>query len=223
MRGIHQITWKGKPTMRHLQRLITTSVIVATLQCSTAMGQAISSSLSKNSSIPPEIQAPAGNAVYLKGHAIGTQNYICQASGSEFSWKFIGPQATLFISLQWNNFEIVQQLTTHFLSPNPSESGIARATWQNSVDTSAVWAKSIASSTDSKYVAPGAIPWLLLQATGTRLGPSGGSTMTQTTFIQRLNTSGGMMPTNGCNEAGQIGNVAFVPYSADYYFYRAGN
>src|SRR5262249_37502037 len=154
--------------------------------------------------VPPEIQVPAGNTAYLKGHAIGTQNYICLDSPSGFSWKFIGPQATLFVTLQFGSGQLVQQLTTHFLSPNPLENGVARATWQSSVDTSAVWAKAMASSTDPQYVAPGAIPWLLLQVVGTRLGPSGGSLLAQTTYIQRLSTTGGVAPTTGCSDATQI-------------------
>ncbi len=27
--------------------------------------------------VPPEIQVPAGNAVFLEGHGVGAQNYIC--------------------------------------------------------------------------------------------------------------------------------------------------
>jgi uncharacterized protein DUF3455 len=214
---------KGKFMIRQLQRLITASAIVVALQTTIAMGQPISRSLVQVPPTPAEIQVPSGNTAFLKGHAMGTQNYICQVSESGFFWKFIGPQATLFVTLQWGGTEILQQITTHFLSPNPVESGVARATWQSSIDTSAAWAKAIASSTDARYVAPGAIPWLLLQVVGTRLGPSGGSLLTPTTYIQRLNTSGGVMPATGCSDASQVGSTVFVPYSADYYFYTAGN
>jgi hypothetical protein len=27
--------------------------------------------------VPPEIQVPPGNAVFLEGHGVGAQNYIC--------------------------------------------------------------------------------------------------------------------------------------------------
>jgi hypothetical protein len=107
---------------------------------------------------------------------------------------------------------------THYLSPNPVEGGIARATWQSSLDTSAVWAKKIAESSDPAYVAPGAIPWLLLEVSGTQRGPAGGMMLTGTTYLQRVNTSGGAMPMTACTEAGSI---AFVPYTTDYIFYRA--
>jgi Protein of unknown function (DUF3455) len=167
--------------------------------------------------LPPDLQpVPSGNKVFLKGHAIGTQNYICLPSDSGFAWTFFGPQATLF-----NDDD--KQLITHFLSPNPDESGMARATWQHSRDTSTVWAMMIASSSDPKFVEPGAIPWLLLQVVGAEPGPTGGDRLTKTTFIQRLNTSGGIIPAPSprCDEPADIGKTEFVGYEADYFFYKA--
>ena len=41
-----------------------------------------------------------------------------------------------------------------------------QATWQDSGDTSAVWAKRRDGSMDAAYVAPDAIEWLLLDVTG---------------------------------------------------------
>jgi hypothetical protein len=153
----------------------------------------------------------------LKGSAAGTQNYVCLPSTGGLAWKFQGPQATLFVSFRWINGELRQQITTHFLSPNPAEAGLARATWQSSLDTSSVWAKKIAESSDPAFVAPGAIPWFLLEKVGVANGPAGGSFLAQTTYIQRLNTTGGAAPTSACTEAGA---VEFVPYTADYIFYR---
>lgn len=206
-----------------LKRVITLSLIVIAASVPAIMGGPVSSSLIKTPPVPSELQVPAGNIAYLKGHAVGTQNYICQVSESGASWKFIGPQATLFVTLEWNDFQIAQQITTHFLSPNPIENGLARPTWQSSLDTSAVWAKAIASSTDANYVSPGAIPWLLLQTAGVRQGPTGGIILSQTTFIQRLSTWGGAMPATGCSTSADAGTTVFVPYTADYYFYKAGN
>jgi hypothetical protein len=172
--------------------------------------------------VPTAIQVQAGNIPFLKGHAVGTQDYVCLPSGSGFAWTFFGPQATLFLTLRIFQTEIQQQITTHFLSPNPDESGTARATWQSSFDTSAVWARAIATSTDPDFIAPGAIPWLLLQVVGSELGPTGGAFLTQTTFIHRLNTSGGVAPSTGCSNSMNVGATALVPYTADYYFYKAG-
>ena len=49
-----------------------------------------------------------------------------------------------------------------------------RATWQDSRDTSAVWAKAIQTSSDPNFVKPGAIPWLLLEVVGLEHGPTWG-------------------------------------------------
>jgi hypothetical protein len=45
--------------------------------------------------------------------------------------------------------------------------------------------------------------------------------LTATTFIQRLNTTGGAIPATGCAVSGNIGAREFVPYTADYFFYKA--
>jgi hypothetical protein len=164
--------------------------------------------------VPPNLQVPAGNKAFREGHAVGTQNYICLPSDSSVAWTFFGPQATLF-----NDKD--RQIITHFLSPNPDESGMARATWQHSRDTSTVWAMAIASSSDPNFVESGAIPWLLLQVVGAEPGPTGGDKLTRTTFIQRLNTSGGIAPSTGCAQSTDVGKKAFVPYTADYFFYKA--
>ena len=168
--------------------------------------------------VPMEIQVPAGNTAFLKASATGTQNYVCLPSDSGLAWKFQGPQATLFVTLRWLNSDIRQQIGTHFLSPNPMEdTSPARATWQGS-DTSVVWAKKTKESSDPAFVAPGAIPWFLLETVGTQRGPTGGGMLVHTTFIQRVNTTGGSTPTGACITPGAI---AFVPYTADYIFYRA--
>jgi hypothetical protein len=174
--------------------------------------------------VAPNLEVPAGNQAFLEGHAVGTQNYIClpcpnpatsmcpDASG--FAWILFTPQATLF-----NGFE--RQIITHFLSPNPDENGTARATWQHSRDTSTVWAMAVASSSDPDFVASEAIPWLLLQIVGAEPGPRGGARLTRTTFIQRLHTAGGIAPSSGCAQSSDVGQRTFVPYTADYVFYKA--
>jgi hypothetical protein len=42
----------------------------------------------------------------------------------------------------------------------------------------------------------------------------------RTTYIQRVNTKGGLAPTA---PGTSIGAIAEVPYTAEYYFYRARN
>ena len=164
--------------------------------------------------VPTNIQVPAGNKLFLVGRAIGTQNYVCLPSGDGFKFVLFTPQATLFSDSK--------QVTTHYFSPNPDEGGTIRATWQHSRDTSTVWGevKLGNSSDDPAYVAPGAIPWLLVTAVGAQAGPDGGDMLMGTTFIQRLNTSGGVAPSTGCSSSADIGKREFVPYTTDYFFYK---
>ena len=165
--------------------------------------------------VPDTLRVPMGNKAFRVGHAVGTQSYICQPSGATFAWTFVKPQATL----SDDNHE---QIVTHFLSTNQFETpAAARPTWQDSVDTSRVWGKAIANSSDPNFVAGGAIPWLLLQVVGSQPGPTGGTALTATTFLQRLTTSGGVAPSTGCAQSTDVGNTALVPYTADYFFYKA--
>jgi hypothetical protein len=163
--------------------------------------------------IPPTLVVPAGNKLFLEGHAFGTQNYMCLPSASApagVAWFNVGPQATLFA-------DNGRQIITHFLSPNPDEGGLARATWQHSRETSAVWAVPDA---DPVFVETGAIPWLRLHFVGRVEGPTGGDTLAQTTYIQRINTAGGLAPTTGCTGVTDVGKRFFSPYEADYLFYK---
>ena len=165
--------------------------------------------------VPREIQVPAGNEAFLEGHAVGTQNYICLPSDSGFKFVLFTPEATLFDDLD-------KQVITHFFSPNPFEQDTIRATWQHSKDTSTVWGGKAIPSSDPKFVAKDAIPWLLLPMAGTAVGPTGGDTLTATTFIQRLNTSGGVAPSEQCSSVNDLGREVFTPYTADYFFYTDG-
>jgi hypothetical protein len=163
--------------------------------------------------VPDTIAVPAGSKAFLIGHAVGTQNYICLPDGAGAKWVLFGPQATVFD-------DNGKQIMTHFLSPNPAESGTPRATWQHSDRTSAVWAMKVAESDDPRYVEPGAIKWFLLQVKGAEEGSRPDDRLMQTTVVQRVNTSGGVAPASECAVAGDVGKTKFVPYSADYVFYK---
>src|ERR1044072_8212364 len=163
--------------------------------------------------VPEAIAAPAGSKAFLIGHAVGTQNYICLPDGAVAKWVLFGPQATVFD-------DDGKQIMTHYLSPNPAENSTPRATWQHSDRTSAVWAVKVAESDDSRYVEPGAIKWFLLQAKGAEEGSHPHDRLTKTTVIQRVNTSGGVAPANECAVTGDLGKTKFVPYTADYVFYK---
>jgi hypothetical protein len=91
---------------------------------------------------------------------------------------------------------------THFAGP----------TWQ-ARDGSAVVAARFAGVPGSE----GAIEWLLLETRSTTPGPDG-DRLTRTSYIQRVNTKGGVAPDSGC-DATTVGAPASVPYTADYVFY----
>ena len=47
----------------------------------------------------------------------------------------------------------------------------------------------------------------------------GNGSMTGVTYIQRINTKGGVAPSDACN-ASMAGTKKMVPYQADYVFYK---
>lgn len=109
----------------------------------------------------------------------------------------------------------------HF-SPNLVEGGTIRATWQSTRDSSVFWGKWVNSATfqtDPDFVAQDAIAWLLLSQAGVLEGVGGGNTLSVASFVQRVNTVGGLAPSIGCNSPADIGHTAFVPYEADYVFF----
>jgi hypothetical protein len=83
------------------------------------------------------------------------------------------------------------------------------------------WQANDGSKVAGKLVAPApsdgtAIPWLLLSAASTTPG-----TFADTTFIQRVNTTGGLAPAAATCNASTSGTQREVPYTADYHFWRA--
>lgn len=117
--------------------------------------------------LPPKV-------AFLVGHATGTQNYVCLPSPTlgRVAWTLFTPQATLFD-------DEGEQLTTHFSGPNPSEGGVVRAAWEHSGDTSTVWGRVVASSTDAGFVKAGAIPWLKVEVVGAQAGSTGAESISE--------------------------------------------
>lgn len=163
--------------------------------------------------VPGNLEVPEG-APYLIAAAEGTQNYTCLLTQGGFAWTFFGPQATLFGPSGAQKIQVL----THFLGVNPEDSAL-RPTWQHSADTSAIWGAVAASSSDPAYVQPASIPWLLLRVVGRQAGTTGDA-LGGTTYIQRVNTVGGVAPAAGCKSAQDIGKKALVPYTTDYVFFR---
>jgi len=148
--------------------------------------------------VPTEIQVGDGNKVFLVGHAIGVQIYSCNATPSGFKWGPVAPRADLYDDRG-------KLIATHLGGP----------TWQ-ATDGSRVMGQRV----DGVTVDPSAIPWLLLSAASTSAGPDG-ARFVDTTFIQRVATTGGLIPPAADCHAEAAGTVEDVPYTADYYFWKA--
>lgn len=168
---------------------------------------------------PGQLAPPEGSELVFVGHATGSQNYVCQPKGDGFAFNLFTPEATLFN-------DDGKQLIHHFNSPNPFEPntnprvvavGTVHPTWQSSKDSSTVWAK--LHDNGLVMMDESAIPWLLLDVVKGIDGPDGGDTLTDIKFIQRLSTTGGVAPADECTSLADVGKQAFIPYTADYFFY----
>jgi Protein of unknown function (DUF3455) len=147
--------------------------------------------------VPSEIVVPEGNKVFLVGHAVGVQIYSCNATPSGFAWSSATPRANLYNDQG-------KLIITHFAGP----------TWQ-AMDGSRVVGRAEASVTVDRT----AIPWVRLAAASTAAGPEG-DRLVATTYIQRIETTGGLTPPAAECNAATAGTVAEVPYTADYYFWK---
>jgi hypothetical protein len=86
-----------------------------------------------------------------------------------------------------------------------------------------VWQLKDGSSVEAARTAIGSggtgnIAWLLLQGVVTTAGPDG-DRLTGATWVQRLNTSGGVAPSGTCTP----GDSVAAAYTADYFFWRAAS
>jgi hypothetical protein len=220
---------KSNVLNKHITRNILLTIFVVVLAM--AFVAALPKSAHADDIVVPPVPDGVGvkaeeGKVFLVGHAIGTQNYECQPSGAGVAFVLFTPQATLFS-------EDHGQIITHYFSPNPDltdpntdpkvvvANGAIRATWQYK-DTSTIWAATVpgGASTDPNFVEEGAVAWVKLKVVGHQDGPTGGDKLSDSTFVQRLNTHGGLAPKTGCASLSDVGNKAFVPYRADYFFYK---
>jgi hypothetical protein len=147
--------------------------------------------------VPSKIQVLGPHKVFLVGHAAGVQIYSCKTTADGYGWGPAVPRANLYDDQR-------KLLATHFGGP----------TWQ-ARDGSKV----VGSVVDRVTVDPTAVPWLLLSAAATP-GPDG-DRLAGTTYIQRIATSGGLAPAVAECNAGTAGTTQEIPYTADYYFWKA--
>ena len=135
------------------------------------------------------LQPRAGTEVYFRVYAIGVQIYRWTGT----AWVFVAPSANLYADDGFHGL-----VGTHYAGP----------TWESNSGSKVVASRAGDCTPDTS-----AIPWLILNKASTD-GPGIFSEVTQ---IQRVNTTGGLIPT----VPGTIVNqLARVPYTAEYYFYR---
>lgn len=145
---------------------------------------------------PGIITVPAGNSVFLVGHATGVQIYVCKAKAddpSKLEWSFTAPEADL-------TNEKGEKIAKHYRGP----------TWEANDGSKVIGEKK------AEVPKPGTIPWLLLKAKS-NVGPG---TFAKVTYIQRVDTEGGVAAAAGCDQAD---TEARVEYKAKYYFYVLGH
>lgn len=144
--------------------------------------------------VPDKIKGAAGESLAMIVAAKGVQIYECRATKSTGTadWVFVAPEAELFDNSG-------KKVGSHYAGPR----------WESSDGST------IAGALKERIDAPqaDAIPWLLLTARS--VGPDG--SFSKVTSVQRVNTVGGAAPKTGCSPV-SVGQVARVPYTADYYF-----
>jgi hypothetical protein len=109
------------------------------------------------------------------------------------AWVFVAPEATLFANAGFDGV-----VGIHYGGP----------TWE-SVNGGLVVGRNPKPCTPD----PTAIAWLLIEA-----APDGPGIFHRVSYIQRVNTVGGRAPSVG---GSTIGELARVPYTTEYYFYRS--
>jgi hypothetical protein len=135
------------------------------------------------------LQAPAGLRAIARVFATGVQVYRYDGN----AWVQITPSAVL-------TADSARRETVGIHYSGPTWEGIAGS-------------KVTATVGNSCTVDGNAIPWLSLNATA----EAAPGVFAGTTFIQRVNTTGGRAPTT----AGTTGQVRSIPYTAQYFFYAA--
>ncbi len=145
-------------------------------------------------SIPEPIKVPPGHHPVLTSHAKGEQIYQCALNKGVYHWQIQAPDAQLFD-------EQNQIIGKHYEGP--------------------VWEYKEGSRVQGKIInrvdmSPNkAITWLLVEI----VSHKGNGLFSKTSFINRVNTLGGLAPTTGC-DGNHLGQEKRVDYSADYIFYQ---
>lgn len=143
--------------------------------------------------MPEEIRAPEGNKALLTVHAKGDQIYQCSLDKGEYSWVVQAPDARLYDKQG-------RIVGNHYAGP----------VWEYKEGSRVVGR--VLKKAD---VAPGtSISWLLVEV----VAHKGNGLFSKVSFINRINTNGGLPPRSGC-DANHLGLEKRVGYTADYVFY----
>ena len=149
-------------------------------------------------SLPATMQVPAGHRVGLETRAAGDITYQCRVKkdmAGQYEWAFAGPDAGL-------KDRSGQRVGKYYGPP---------ATWESN-DGSKVTGTQVA-------VAPNGTANIPLQLV--KANPAMGQGMMQgVSYIQRVNTLGGIAPKATCSSE-NVGQNLIVSYTADYIFWRA--
>ena len=141
-----------------------------------------------------QLAVPEGNRLAYHVYATGVQVYRWNGT----AWALYGPEANLFASANYRG-----HVGTHYVGP----------TWESNSGSFVVSSGSTAIPCTPDATA---IPWLRLTAVTT----SGPGIFDGVTFIQRLNTVGGLRPTT---PGTVIGQEVKSPYTTEYFFYKGAN
>ena len=158
----------------------------------------MASAMVNNAALPEPVRVPAGNRQTMETLGVGEITYECRAKAGapgQFEWVFVAPVATL-----------------EDMEKKPVGKYYGGPTWE-AADGSKVTGKQVAVAP----AMPGNIPLQLVKA-----DPATGSgAMSGVTYIQRLETKGGVAPTAMCGAA-KAGAKQQVKYEAKYVFYKQG-
>jgi hypothetical protein len=138
------------------------------------------------------IEVPEGNKVCFHVYAVGVQIYRWDGS----TWAFVAPAAVLYANADHDG-----EVGTHYAGP----------TWESNSGSKVVGRRIDGCTPDAT-----AIPWLLLES----VSAEGPGILHRVTYIQRVNTVGGLAP---AAPGALVGEEQHVPYTAEYFFYRAAN
>ncbi len=148
-----------------------------------------------NAALPEPVRVPSGQKMMMSTTGVGEITYECREkkdSAGQHEWAFVGPVATLYGAGR-------KTVGKYYAGP----------TWE-AAEGSKVTGKQVAIAPASA----GNIPLQLVKAEPAM----GAGAMTGVSYIQRLNTKGGVAPATACDAAAK-GQRQMVAYEADYIFY----